>query len=83
MKEKLVLVFLVLFCAGVGIYARFDDYFAWKKQPQNYFFNKNPLFTSYDAYYFARWAKEKARGTYKAGEVDPLKYVPEIGRAHV
>ena len=77
MKEKLVLVFLVLFCAGVGIYARFDDYFAWKKQPQNYFFNKNPLFTSYDAYYFARWAKEKARGTYKAGKVDPLKYVPD------
>ena len=76
---KFLVVFLgILVPIFAGLYVRFDDIKIWQKYPGVFYYeNKVPLFTGYDAFYFARWAKEYKDHTYKAGQTDPLRFVPD------
>lgn len=62
----------------IGLYIRLDDISVWNKHKELYYCDDRPLFTSYDAFYYARWGKEFAEGKYKSGEKDPLRCVPDI-----
>ena len=62
----------------VGLYIRLDDISVWNKHKEFYYCNDRPLFTSYDAFYYARWGKEFAEGKYKSGDRDSLRCVPDI-----
>ena len=82
MQKKFRVLFLsiaILFPIFIGLYVRFDDLEVWK-QRQNFYFQERPIFTSYDAFYFARWSKEYLNGTFKGGETDPLRFVPDKGK---
>ncbi|WP_457568106.1 STT3 domain-containing protein [Desulfurobacterium sp.] len=71
-----IIMFIVLPIA-VGLYIRFDDLSVWRAQKARFYFNDRPLFTSYDAFYFARWSEDYLEGKYRAGETDPLRFVPD------
>ncbi len=75
--EKSRLILIILIPIAVGLYIRFDDLKIWHKYKFFYYYENIPLFTGYDAFYFARWAKEYKDGTYKSGKIDPLRFVPD------
>ncbi len=79
MRRGLVPLFLLAIVVPVafGLYVRLNDISVWKKSPKTFFYKNRALFTSYDAFYFARLGKEFFEGKYKAGERDPLKSVPD------
>ena len=68
---------LILIPIIMGLFIRFDDLSVWNKNKSRFFYNDRPLFTSYDAFYFARWSLDYMEGKYKAGETDPLRFVPD------
>ncbi|SNR61103.1 STT3 domain-containing protein [Desulfurobacterium atlanticum] len=70
-------VFLILIPIVMGLFIRFDDLSIWNKNKNRFYYNDRPLFTSYDAFYFARWGLDYMEGKYKAGEMDPLRFVPD------
>lgn len=61
----------------VGAYIRLDDLKVWDANKQVFYFKDRPLFTSYDAFIFARYGKEFFEGKYRAGGKDPLRFVPD------
>ncbi len=73
----LTLLFLILIPIGVGLYIRFDDGKVWRQHREIFYYKDRPLFTSYDAFYFARWSREEVEKTYKAGKLDHLRFVPD------
>ena len=75
-KLILLLVSIVIPIA-VGVYVRFDDLNIWEKYRNQFYYQDRPLFTSYDAFFFARWGKDYLNGNYNAGERDPLRFVPD------
>ncbi len=77
MLDKLKVLILLLIPIIVGLYIRFDDLNFWSSHREAFFYKDRPLFTSYDAFFFARWAKEYREGNFKSGEVDPLRFVPD------
>jgi len=74
-------LFLLIFGIAVpviaGLWIRFDDGQVWEKK-KSFFFEGKPLFTSYDAFYFAIWSKEYLRGNYRPGEPYELRFVPDM-----
>ncbi len=80
MKRALILLFVAIPIA-LGLYARFDDLSTWKRYPRRFYLQGKPLFTCYDAFYFARWAKELKEGKYRwFGANDTLRYVPDTAK---
>ena len=71
---KILLVFSVFF---TGLFLRLDDVRVWQQKQKSYYLNGKPLFTSYDAYTFARYARLEQEGHYQPGAVDPLRFVPD------
>ncbi|WP_456397493.1 STT3 domain-containing protein [Desulfurobacterium sp.] len=61
----------------VGLYLRFDDLAVWHSKKSSFYYKDRPLFTSYDAFYFARWSEDYLKGKYEAGKMDPLRFVPD------
>jgi len=79
---KRALAFLLVFLGiavpvAVGLWVRLDDAEVWKKNPSLYYHDGKPLFTSYDAFYFALWTKEYLEGRYEPGGNFTLKFVPD------
>ena len=72
-----VFAVLVLIPVTAGLYVRFDDGKVWKAHKERFYFGNRPLFTSYDAFFFARYAREEIEGTYRPGKRDPLRFVPD------
>lgn len=77
MKGKILLLIAIVIPITIGLYVRFDDLGVWKRHKQSFYYQNRPLFTSYDAFYFARYGKDYLNGRYKAGETDPLRFVPD------
>ncbi len=71
------LLLFLLIPIVVGLYVRFDDLSVWQARKSSFYYKDRPLFTSYDAFYFARWSEDYLEGKYKAGKVDPLRFVPD------
>jgi dolichyl-diphosphooligosaccharide--protein glycosyltransferase len=75
---KLILLLVsILIPLAVGFYVRFDDLNIWEKYKNQFYYQDRPLFTSYDAFYFARYGKEYREGDYKGGKPDPLRFFPD------
>jgi len=75
---KLILLLIsIIIPITVGLYVRFDDLSIWEKYKNQFYYQDRPLFTSYDAFFFARWGKDYLNGNYNAGERDPLRFVPD------
>ncbi len=81
MKNRFNLVFLIfslIIPIFIGLFVRFDDLKVWEKYRDKFYLDDGrPILTSIDGYYFARYGEEYKKGIYKAGEVDPLKFVPD------
>ncbi|OMH40828.1 STT3 domain-containing protein [Desulfurobacterium indicum] len=71
-----LLVFIIIPVIA-GLYLRFDDLAVWHARRSSFYYKDRPLFTSYDAFYFARWSEDYLEGKYKAGKMDPLRFVPD------
>ncbi|MBX6423477.1 STT3 domain-containing protein [Thermosulfurimonas sp. F29] len=72
---KILLVFLVI---AAGLSLRFDDLRIWEKRKNIWYLDDNrPIFTSYDAFYFARLARDWQEGRYRSGKPDPYRFVPD------
>ncbi|NPA15542.1 MAG: hypothetical protein GXO44_03215, partial [Deferribacteres bacterium] len=61
----------------LGFYVRIKAYSYWKQYPNVFFVEDNrPIFTTMDAYYYARLSREIVEGKYKPGKIDKLRGVP-------
>ncbi len=81
MKNRFNLIFLIfslMIPIFIGLFFRFDDLKVWEKYKDNFYLDDGrPILTSIDGYLFARYGEEYKKDIYKAGEVDPLKFVPD------
>ncbi len=77
MVKAVVKIFIILSIMFAGFMVRFDDYNIWRKYKNFFFLEDRPLFTSYDAFYFGRFAKEFIEGKFESGALDKLRYVPD------
>ncbi|MEO2069358.1 MAG: STT3 domain-containing protein [Desulfurobacteriaceae bacterium] len=76
-RKYLLLAVSIFITVFVGLYLRFDDLKVWNQYKERFFYKDTPLFTSYDAFFFAHYSKEYLNGSYKAGERDHLRFVPD------
>ncbi len=76
-KKFLQLLILVVIPVLIGLYIRFDDLTFWNKHREFFYYEDRPLFTSYDAFFFARFGEDYLEGVYRAGKMDPLRFVPD------
>jgi len=76
-RKYLLLTIAVFVTVFVGLYLRFDDLKVWNQYKEKFFYKDIPLFTSYDAFFFAHYSRDYLNGNYKAGEIDPLRFVPD------
>lgn len=60
---------------ALGVFLRIEDLIAWRQQPQMAFYKGTPLLTTFDGYFYARYARELVEGNYKP--LDELRYVPQ------
>jgi len=73
-----ILFVIMFFSLGV----RMQDYLAWKNNPDRAFFQKTPLLTNIDGYFYLRIAKDIVDGKYN--REDPLRSVSvPIGRRDI
>lgn len=77
LKSIVKLLLLMAIPVFVGLYARFDDLKVWNSHREVFYYKDRPLFTSYDAFIFARFGQDYLEGLYKPGKPDPLKFVPD------
>jgi len=76
--KKYLIIFLGIFVpVFLGLYIRYKPIKFWYEHKSAYFVNEKPIFTGYDAFYYARLAEEYKKGTFKAGGVDPLRFYPD------
>ncbi len=68
---------LLVFVIYVGLDLRLNDLRVWESKKDVYFLEEKPLFTTYDGFLFARYAKEYQEGLYRWREIDPLRFVPD------
>ena len=72
------LVFSFLIPIIIGLFLRFEDLTFWEKNKDKFYLKDGrPILTSVDGYYFARYGNEYLKGSYKADETDPLRFVPD------
>lgn len=77
-RVKLLLILIsIVIPIAVGLYIRFNDLSVWNKYRSFFYYKDRPLFTSYDAFYFARYGKDYLNGRYKAKRTDTLRFVPD------
>ncbi|WP_456455152.1 STT3 domain-containing protein [Thermovibrio sp.] len=76
-KKISLLLILILIPLTVGLNIRLDDLKVWERYKPFFFYEGRALFTSYDAFYFAKLGKDYLEGVYKGGEKDPLRFVPD------
>ncbi len=77
MLKRVRVAIFILIALAFGLFLRLNDIPIWQKHRSLFYYNDRPLFTSYDAFFFARYAKDYRDGIYKAGDVDPLRMVPD------
>ncbi len=68
---------LLLLVIYVGLDLRLNDLRVWEDKKEVYFLDGKALFTTYDGFLFARYAKEYEEGLYHWRQIDPLRFVPD------
>ena len=76
-KKISLLLILILIPLTIGLNIRLDDLKVWERYKQFFFYDGRTLFTSYDAFYFAKFGKDYLEGIYKGGKKDSLRFVPD------
>jgi hypothetical protein len=71
---RLVLCISIGLSLAAGMFLRAEDLLAWRQQPQAAFYKETPLLTTFDGFYYARYARDLVEGTYKP--LDELRAVP-------
>jgi len=61
----------------LGLWARYSPLPLWEKYREIWYVNGRPIFTGYDAYYFARLAEDYKLGIFNPGGEDKLRFVPD------
>lgn len=71
--------FLALLTLAFALTAglRYKQIHEWQKNPQANFASGTPIMTSYDAYYWLRWAREIRDGTFISQAPDKLRNYPD------
>jgi hypothetical protein len=64
------------FALAFGLFLRVADLVRWREQPQAAFYRGIPLLTTFDGYFYARYARDLVEGTYSA--LDELRAVPQM-----
>ena len=75
--KRLLVAIAVIVPMALGIYARMHTLKVWKKTPERFYLEGRPLFTSYDAFLFARYGRDFFEGRYHSGKRDPFRFVPD------
>ncbi|KJR43993.1 oligosaccharyl transferase STT3 subunit [Candidatus Magnetoovum chiemensis] len=65
---------LVILCIILSFLIRYNQYEKWKENSDKYFVNSIPIFTTLDAYLWARYARDFRDGSYS--EIDSLRVFP-------
>jgi asparagine N-glycosylation enzyme membrane subunit Stt3 len=78
--SKLVLFRMMLcigigLCLALGLFLRIEDLIAWQEQPREAYYKNTPLLTTFDGYYYARFARDLVEGAYNS--VDELRAIPQ------
>jgi len=76
-SSKALLLLLLVIPLTVGLWVRYKPVGFWLEHKETFFVEDRPIFTAYDSYYFARLADDYRMGVFKAGERDPLRFVPD------
>ena len=71
--------FIALFIAvlAFGLYVRFTKFEIWEKNRDAFFYSGEPIYSEFDSMYFARLAENIKSGSFKAGDVDSLRFFPD------
>ena len=72
---RIVLCISIGLALALGLFLRIEDLIAWRQQPQAAFYKETPLLTTFDGYYYARYARDLVEGNYKP--LDELRAVPQ------
>ncbi|HFC97805.1 MAG TPA: hypothetical protein ENJ40_05035 [Thermosulfurimonas dismutans] len=71
-------ILCLVLIALAGLQVRLDDQAIWKKRQNVWYLDRNrPIFASYDAFYFARMARDWQEGRYRSGKPDFYRAVPD------
>lgn len=76
-KETVLYFFLFLVTLFWGIFIRFDDAKIWRENQNSYFYQKEPLYSEYDSFFFARLALDIKEGIFKNGFADNFRFFPD------
>lgn len=58
-----------------GLFLRFEHLDAWRQDPSKAVYLKQPLMTTFDGYYYLRYARDLVEGTYD--RIDSLRLTPQ------
>ena len=61
----------------LGLWARYQAVPFWESHKEEFYIKGRPIFTAYDAYYFARLADDYNLGVFHPGGIDKLRFVPD------
>lgn len=74
---SIIYLVLFIFVLFFGIYIRFEDTSEWKKNSAIFFINGEPIYSEYDAFYFARISIDIKEGLFKHGKIDNFRFFPD------
>ncbi|NPB04942.1 MAG: hypothetical protein GXO08_00955 [Aquificae bacterium] len=70
-------LFLIVVAFGLSLWARYEPLKVWNANKEQFFVGERPIFTAYDAYYYARLADDYRLGVFEPGGTDRLRFVPD------
>jgi hypothetical protein len=76
--QRWITVLLLVLVYLLGFWVRVDEYTLWKKFPEVFFYDKNPVLANGDGYYYMRMARDLAENQYQA--IDEIKKYPDLAR---
>ena len=75
---RLLTVIALVVIYGVGVFARFEDYFQLRDHTEVFLFHDNPILATGDGYFYIRLARDLCEGKYEA--VDAQRRFPDAPR---
>jgi len=76
-KEKFYLFFLLVIGMIFGAYIRFASIPFWNHYKHLFFYKGEPLYSEFDSFLFARYARDIKEGIFHPGEVDSFRFFPD------
>ncbi len=77
-NRKIGELFFLILIILAAFWIRVDEYIEWQVEPEKYFYQGEPLLTTYDGYYYLTLARDLIEGTYDP--IDTMRAVPDHPR---